>query len=435
MATASEVDQAEDSYGFSKAYRYYILGILTIVYVFNFIDRQILVILQESIKEDLGLSDAQLGLLSGFAFAIFYVSVGIPIARWADKGTRRTIISLAIGVWSLMTAVCGLAQNYWQLLAARIGVGVGEAGGSPPAHSMISDMFAPHERATALSIYNLGIPFGVFVGFLAGGWINEWLGWRYAFFAVGIPGVLFALMVRFTVREPIRGMSENIDKVADAPPVADVIRLLWSRRSFRHMALAAALHAFVGYGVGQFMASFLIRVHGMGSGEAATWLAPVAAIGGGLGTFYGGYLCDKYGKHDARWYVWLPAGAIVISLPFALFTYLYPWHVPAMIVYLIPVALGSMYLGPMLAMTHGMVSLRMRAVASSVLFFVLNLIGLGMGPFVTGLISDTIGKSLGDAGTGLRYALCVVALANLWCAAHYFYAAKFLRDDLARAPK
>ena len=240
----------EASEGFSKAYRYYILGILTIVYVFNFIDRQILVILQESIKEDLDLSDAQLGLLSGFAFAIFYVTVGIQIARWADRGNRRTIISLAIGLWSAMTAVCGLVQNYWQLLGARIGVGVGEAGGSPPAHSMISDMFPPHERATALSIYNLGIPFGVFVGFLAGGWINELLGWRYAFFAVGIPGVIFALIVRGTVREPPRGMSEKVDRVADAPPVGDVIRMLWSRRSFRHMSIAAGLHAFVGYGVG-----------------------------------------------------------------------------------------------------------------------------------------------------------------------------------------
>jgi MFS family permease len=435
MATDAAADLAEASAGFSKAYRYYILGTLTIVYIFNFIDRQILVILQESIKQDLDLSDAQLGLLSGVAFAIFYVTVGIPIARWADKGTRRTIISLAVGVWSAMTAVCGIVQNYWQLLGARIGVGVGEAGGSPPAHSIISDLFAPHERATALSIYNLGIPFGVFVGFLAGGWINELLGWRYAFFAVGIPGVIFALIVRATVREPPRGMSEQVERVADAPPVSDVIRMLWSRRSFRHMSIAAGLHAFVGYGVGQFMASFLIRVHDLNSGEAANWLAPVSAIGGGLGSFFGGYLCDRFGGNDARWYVWLPAGAIVISLPFALFTYLYPWHVPAMVVYLIPVALGSMYLGPMLSMTHGMVSLRMRAVASSILFFVLNLIGLGMGPFLTGVASDAIGGYLGDTGTGLRYALCAVALVNLWCAAHYFYAAKYLRDDLARAPK
>ncbi len=428
-------DSAAAEAGFTNRYRYYVLGVLTLVYVFNFIDRQILVILQESIKEDLGLSDAQLGLLSGFAFAVFYVTVGIPIARWADQGTRRTIISLALGLWSVMTALCGVVQSYAQLLAARVGVGVGEAGGSPPAHSMISDMFPPEERATALSIYNLGIPFGVFVGFLAGGWINEFLGWRYAFFAVGIPGLIFALIVRATVREPPRGMSERVKTVSDPPPVGEVIRILLSRRSFQHMSIAAALHAFVAYGVGQCMASFLIRVHGLNAGEAANWLAPVVAIGGGIGTVLGGYLCDKYGRQDARWYVWLPAGAILVSLPFALFTYLYPSHATAMLVYVIPVALGSMYLGPMLAMTHGMVSLRMRAMASSVLFFVLNLIGLGLGPFLTGLASDSLGEYLGDSGLGLRYALCLVALANLWCAAHYFYAAKYLRDDLAPAPK
>ena len=208
-------------------------------------------------------------------------------------------------------------------------------------------------------------------------------------------------------------MSEHINQVIDAPPVGDVIRILWSRRSFRHMSIAAGLHAFVGCGVGQFMASFLIRVHDMNSGEAANWLAPVSAVGGGLGTFLGGYLCNKFGVRDVRWYVWLPAAAIVISLPFAWFTYLCPWHVPAMAVYLIPVALGSMYLGPMLSMTHGMVSLRMRAVASSVLFFVLNLVGLGMGPFLTGVVSDVIGTYVGNTGTGLRYVLCTVALARI----------------------
>ena len=322
-----------------------------------------------------------------------------------------------------------------QLLLARIGVGVGEAGCSPPAHSIISDLFEPKERATALSIYNLGIPFGVFVGFLAGGWINEFLGWRVAFFAIGIPGVLLALIVRFTVQEPRRGLSENITRVAEPPPVFEVIRFLWSRRSFRHMSIAAGLHAFVVYGVGQFMASFLIRVHGMGTGEAANWLAPIWAIGGGVGTFLGGYLTDRYGQRDARWYVWIPAGAIVLSLPLGLYTYLAPWHVPALIVYVLPVALGSMFLGPMLSMTHGMVSPRMRALASSILSFVLNLVGLGLGPFLTGVLSDILGRRLGDIGLGLRYALCCVALVNLWCAVHYFYAAKFLRDDLAQAPR
>ncbi len=406
---------------------------LTGVYVFNFLDRQILVILQEAIKVDLHLSDAQLGLLSGFAFAVFYVTVGVPIARMADRGNRVTIISVSLAVWSLMTAVCGLAQVYWQLLLARIGVGVGEAGCSPPSHSLISDLFAPGERATALSIYNLGIPFGVFVGFLAGGWINEFLGWRVAFFTLGIPGVAFALVVRALIREPPRGLSEQAIEVADAPPIMTVVRFLWSRRSFRHMAIAAGLHAFVGYGVSQFAASYFIRFHGMGSGEVANWLAPAAAIGGGLGTFFGGYFADRLGRRDMRWYVWLPAGAIVISIPIALFVYLSPWPRPAIAVSTISTGLGLMYLGPMLAMTHAMVSARMRAVASSILFLILNFIGLGLGPFLTGWLSDLLGKRLGDPALGLRYALVAVILVNVWCSVHYFYSTRHLREDLANA--
>ena len=194
--------------GYSKGYRYYALGLLTVVYIFNFIDRQIVVILQESIKQDLGLMDWQLGLLSGFAFAVFYVTMGVPIARLADTGNRRNVISISLALWSAMTALCGTVGSFWQLLLARIGVGVGEAGCSPPAHSIISDLYPPAERATALSTYNMGINFGVFIGFLAGGWINEYLGWRWAFIAVGLPGVLFAVFVRFTLREPPRGLSE-----------------------------------------------------------------------------------------------------------------------------------------------------------------------------------------------------------------------------------
>ena len=183
---------------FTDNYRKYVLGILLVVYVFNFIDRQILAILLQPIKVDLGLSDTQLGLLSGVAFAVFYATFGIPIARLADRSSRVNIISASLAVWSLMTAVCGLAQNFWQLLAARIGVGIGEAGCSPPSHSLISDYFAPETRATAMSIYSLGIPIGIMIGFLAGGWIVEFFDWRTAFIAVGLPGVLLAVVVRMT---------------------------------------------------------------------------------------------------------------------------------------------------------------------------------------------------------------------------------------------
>ena len=419
--------------GFSPGYRYYALGLLTVVYVFNFIDRQIVVILQESIKQELGLMDWQLGMLSGFAFAVFYVTMGVPIARYADKNNRRNVISFSLALWSGMTALCGAAGNFWQLLLARIGVGVGEAGCSPPAHSIISDMFPVEQRATALSTYNMGINFGVFIGFLAGGWINEFFGWRWAFVAVGLPGVLFAIFVRMTLREPPRGMSEAKPIKADTPPMMDVFRLLWDRVSFRHMAMAAGLHAFVSYGVSGWMAPFLQRVHGLDSGETANWLAPVAALPAAAGAFLGGYLCDKYGKEDARMYIWIPAGAILLALPFQLWAYFIGEHSWAMLVYAIPVLLNACYLGPMLAMTHGLVSLRMRAVSSSVLFLVLNFIGLGLGPLVTGALSDYFGASMGS-GEGLRWALVVVTLTNVWAAIHYFMAARTLRGDLAKAP-
>ncbi|MEM9620624.1 MAG: MFS transporter [Pseudomonadota bacterium] len=419
--------------GFSKGYRYYALGLLTVVYVFNFIDRQIVVILQESIKQDLGLMDWQLGMLSGFAFAVFYVTMGVPIARIADMHSRRNVISISLALWSGMTALCGTVNHFWQLLLARIGVGVGEAGCSPPAHSIISDLFPPAQRATALSIYNMGINFGVFIGFLAGGWINQYLGWRYAFIAVGLPGIAFAVFVRLTLREPPRGLSEPKPVSSDTPALMEVFRLLWDRVSFRHMAMAAGLHAFVSYGVGGWMAPFLQRVHGLESGETANWLAPVAALPAAVGAFLGGYLCDKYGARDARMYIWIPGAAIVFAIPFQLAVYFMTDHRTAMLLYAIPVLLNACYLGPMLAMTHGLVSLRMRAVSSSVLFLVLNFIGLGLGPLATGGLSDYFGADMG-AAEGLRWSLVVVTLANVWAAAHYFYAARTLRDDLARAP-
>ncbi len=434
MSELDSTPEAAEIETTSRAYRYYTLAILTSVYIFNFIDRQILVILQEDIKAELLLSDTQLGLLSGLSFAIFYVTFGIPIARWADRGVRRNIVALAIGTWSLMTALCGLVTNYSQLLAARIGVGVGEAGGSPPAHSMISDLFPPHERATALSIYSMGINFGILFGFVIGGWVNDFFGWRNVFFVIGAPGILMALVVRFSIREPRRGEAEKIAKVADAPPVRDVLKLLWSRRSFRHMALASGLHAFVGYGVGQWIASFFIRTYELSStGEIATWLGIISGTAGAAGTFCGGYFADKLGKQDARWYIWVPGLATILAVPFSLTVYLINNYYVALSIYLIPVFLGAMFLGPTLAMTHGIVSLRMRALASAILFFVLNLIGLGLGPLITGMISDLLQPSYGDQA--LRYALVIVVLLYVWCAFHYLMAGKTIREDLARAPK
>jgi MFS family permease len=229
----------------SNFYRNYVLVMLTLVYVFNFIDRQLLVILQESIKKELHLSDTQLGLLSGFTFAIFYVTMGIPIARLADRGNRRNIVAASLGVWSLMTACSGLARNFVQLLLARIGVGVGEAGGSPPAHAMISDYFPPQKRSTALSIYSTGIYFGILIGFLMGGYLNQHLGWRIAFFSLGIPGVIFSLLVFITVKEPRKGATDIEAASANKPDsFGEVLKALYSTHTFVFLGLATGCMSF-----------------------------------------------------------------------------------------------------------------------------------------------------------------------------------------------
>ncbi len=424
-------ENLENPYADNKA-RYYALALLTVVYTFNFIDRQLLAILQESIKAELLLSDTQLGLLTGFAFAIFYVSAGIPIARWADRGNRRNIVALAIGTWSFMTAISGAVQNYTQLLLARVGVGVGEAGGSPPAHSIVSDIFPPERRAGALSFYSMGVNIGILMGFLLGGWLNEFFNWRTAFVVVGVPGILIAFLVRYTLAEPIRGLADQ-RTVTDAAPFLEVLKVLWQRVSFRHMAMGSAMNAFAVYSMNSWTASFMIRSFGLSSGEVGTWLALILGFGGALGLLGGGLLAERLARRDVRWYMWIPALAAAISLPFAVATYLADTAYAALAWFVIPGFLATVYLGNTLAMAHGLVGLRMRALTSAILFFVLNLIGLGLGPWSVGFLSDYLEPSLGQES--LRQAmLYLMPIAIVWSAIHFVFAARSLKADLARAP-
>jgi predicted MFS family arabinose efflux permease len=431
MSDPSTVQDTENPYK-SKKVRNYALGLLTIGYCFNFIDRQLLSILQEAIKVDLNLSDGQLGLLTGFAFAMFYVSAGIPIARWADRGNRKNIVSLAIGIWSLMTAVSGLAQNYLQLFLARVGVGIGEAGGSPPSHSIISDIFPAEKRATAISIYSTGVNVGILFGFLLGGWLNEFFGWRVAFAVVGLPGLLIALVIRYTIKEPIRGLSDG-KKVEEVPPLGEVLGLLWSRSSFRHIALGAGLNAFAAYGTVNWQGSFFIRLHGMSTGELGTWLALSSGFLGAVGILAGGMLADKLAPRDKRWYVWIPAIVSFIGVPFFVAVFTIESTYAALILSCIPGTLINVYLGNSIATSHALVGARMRAMASAILFFILNLIGLGLGPLFIGLLSDYLAPTLGVES--LRYAMVyLIPTALFWSSCHFMLAARTLRDDLANAP-
>ncbi len=423
----SEIKQAGS---FSPLYRWYALGLLVVVYIFNFIDRSILGILVEPIKQDLGVSDTLMGFLGGIAFATFYTLLGIPIARLADRGSRRNVLSVCLALWSAATALCGLANNFIQLLLARIGVAVGEAGGSPPSHSMISDMFPPDRRATALAIYALGIPIGTMLGNLGGGWINEAFDWRTAFMVVGLPGVLLALVVRFTLREPPRGAAEGLKPSAgEAPPVAAVFRHLWSRRSFRYMALGGSLHAFVGYGVGYWIPAMFARSHGIGTAEMGMVLFYLgfASI---LGTLAGGYFGDRLGARDQRWYLWLPGLATLISVPFSYYVYVADSPQAAFWMLSIPYFLGAYYLGPTFSMTQGMVGLRMRALASSILLFILNIIGLGLGPQFTGIASDLLFVWTDLGADSLRWALVISLTFNVVSALLYLAAGRTIREDL-----
>ena len=413
-------------------YRYYVLAVLTVVYVFNFVDRQLLVILQEPIKAELNLSDTQLGLLTGFAFALFYVICGIPIARWADKGNRRTIIALALTIWSVMTAMCGLAANYTHLLLARVGVGVGEAGGSPPAHSMISDIFKPKNRALALSVYSIGIYIGILIGFAAGGFLADAFSWRLAFFVVGIPGAALALLVLLTVREPIRGWSEGDTKAVEpAPPIGDVARLLWSRISFRHIALAASMQAFIIYGIGNWLPSYFLRTYELDIGTIGAWMALTTGFGGGLGSFCGGWMADKFGAKDVRWYLWVPAILTSLLVPVQLAILLSGEVYFALIMTAPFHFLSAAYLGAVLAVSHNLVNGRMRAMTSAVLFFVLNLIGLGLGPVIVGFLSDVFTRNGMVAPLGTAMLICGT-VAAIWSVTHYILAANKVREDIAR---
>jgi MFS family permease len=419
---------------FTRGYTHYVLGVLVTVYVFNFIDRQILAILAPSIKAELLLSDTQIGALSGVAFGIFYATLGIPIARLADRYSRVNVIAISLSGWSLMTALSGLATNFWQLLAARIGVGIGEAGGSPPSHSLLADYFVPSKRATALGIYALGIPIGILFGNLAGGWIDEFFGWRYAFFVVGIPGILLAILLRVTVKEPPRGYTEPTKQTLDQVPFSVVVKTMWQKKSFRHMSLGAASQAFVGYGAIAWMPMFLVRSHDMSSGEVGTALGLIIGICGGVGTFLGGYMADRLGTKNIKWYMLIPAFGFLISVPFGFVVFYTHNLVIALACYCLPAFLVNLYTGPTFGMTQGLAPLAMRAAAAALLLFIINIIGLVFGPTTVGLLSDWFQSAWQLNNTeSLRYALMACNMIYVISFINYYFASRHLEKDLANS--
>jgi predicted MFS family arabinose efflux permease len=416
----------------TAAARRYALVILAVVYMFNFIDRQILAILLPAIRDEFQVSDAWLGFLTGPAFAMFYVVLGIPVARYADVHNRRNLIALAVALWSGMTALSGMAANFVQLALARVGVGIGEAGCSPPAHSMIADYYPPGQRSTAMGVYTIGISAGIMMAYLGGGWVAQNVGWREALLVVGFPGLLLALIVRFTLVEPKRGSSEGRAAVARRPKLIDVLRFLKTRKSFVHMTVAAGLSSFVGYSVINFLPSFLVRSFGMDVGTLGLWLGPILGLAGGAGFFLGGYIADHLSKTNAKKSMTFIGLTILLTAVLDAFMFLSESWEACLLLFIIPAGTANVYLAPVLAETQGLVSLRMRAVASALALLIINSIGLLLGPWLTGILSTALEPQFGEES--IRYSLLIVACGILpWAAWHYVRAGRTLDADLARA--
>jgi len=417
--------------GTSPGYAWYVLFVLLLVYIMNFVDRQILAIVLDDVKGELGVSDTTMGLLSGFAFVMFYTLAGIPIARLADTRSRRAVIAVGLTLWSAMTMACGLARSTWQLAFARFGVGVGEAAGTPPSHSLISDYFPPERRATAMSVYAMGIYLGVMFGFLGGGLIRDAFDWRTAFLAAGVPGLPLALLLILTVREPERGAAERGPVDTRAPGLRAVLRTLFGRPTFVLLTLAACFQSLSGYSILAWGPAFLGRVHGLGGTEIGLSFGLIAGVGGAAGVTLGGWLADRLGARDARWYGWLPALVSVGAAPLAIPFYLAETRELSLLAFAPFYFLGNMYVGPLWSVAQGLVPVRMRALASAALLTVLNIVGLGFGPLLVGMMNDAWAPSFGDGA--IRYSLLVMAGMGALAAVFFALCARGLREELAGA--
>ncbi len=408
---------------------------LLIVYILNFLDRQIVNILAEPIKGELGLSDTQLGLLAGPAFAVFYAVLGIPIARYADnaKTNRVWLISICLAVWSAMTAICGVAQNFVQLALARIGVGVGEAGCTPAAHSLIADSVPPEKRSSAIAFFGLGIPIGGLLGLIIGGVVNDQYGWRIALMLVGTPGILLAFLLPLLIRDPRRCADSAHFNTADAPvkaklSIKDAVREVFASKAYLYVFIAASFTAFLSYGKGLWTISFFIRSHGLSTTEAGLAMAVALGISGIIGTWLGGKMADVFGKRDKRHILTLPAIGMAIAAPILFAGYwAEDWRI-AVALLILPTILNSAYYGPAYGCVQGLVRPEARAIAASLVVFGQNLIGLGMGPLLFGMLSDWLQPMAG--GDSVRWVLYGAAWLGLIPAFFFWRASLRLNAEL-----
>jgi len=412
-------------------YRHYVLAVLLGGYVVNSLDRSILSLLIEPIRLEFGLSDTQLGVLSGLAFALFYSALAIPIAALADRWNRRNVLALSVLLWTFMTALCGFAGSFMALVLARIGVAIGEAGCNPASHSLLADYYSPKRRASALGIYALGAPAGALLTGVIGGWGAEHLGWRGTMLLVSVPGLLLVPLLFLTVKEPHTSQQPIAASKPAVPALASSLHYLWSQPSFRHLCAACALHSFAMYGAASFNPAYLGRSHGWSSGQVGQLIA-MSGLAGLMGSFLGGILADRLGHRRAepRWQLWAPGIASLILVPVQAVAYLGSgWGMVAAL--LLSSALSLVFFGPSYAAAQSLAAPQMRAVAASVLLFSKALIGMGLGPLLIGIMSDRLAPVAGQ--DSLRLSLLLVPLFNVWAAGHFFVAARHVTADLRRS--
>ncbi len=418
-------DSSADAAG--SRYSFYVLGLLTLVYVTNFVDRIVLGILVGPIKSELHLSDSQLGLIGGTAFALFYTALGIPVGWWADRANRVRIMTAALLCWSLFTALTGFAHSFLALFLARLGVGVGEAGGVAPAYALIADYFRPGWRARVLGFFSLGIPVGSALGYLLGGYLTTAFTWRAAFLWLGGAGVVLAPLFLWTVREPERGRFDAAPAARVAPPLTEVWRALAAKPAFWLLSLGAGCGSLMGYGLLFWLPSFFIRSDGMSLLAVSRLLGALLLLGGVPGILLGSYIADRAGARDRRAYALVPALAFLCILPcYALGTAL-PMGPAAFVCFLVPAALQLVWLGPVIMAIQQLVPAAMRSLASAIFLFIVNLLGLGLGALIIGFASDQLAVRFGNAS--LRYAILGGTIFYILAAACFLAAARRLQRD------
>jgi predicted MFS family arabinose efflux permease len=419
----------------ASLYRYYVLAILTLVGIFSWMDRQLFSILLQSIKHDLGLTDTQLGLLGGIAFGLFYAAVGLPVARLADRTDRRTLLAGALALWSAMTAACGLSSGFVSLFLARMGVGTGEAGCAPASQSMVSDYFAPEVRGLAMGVLYTFVPIGYVLAYATGGFLNDTVGWRAAFLLFAIPGLLLAVWIRLTVKEPRRGQSERAAPSASVQPnLLATLRSFLRTPSLRHIPLAGAVHGLGAFGAAVWVPAYFMRAHSMSSFAIGSRLAVLMGSAGLAGAVLGGFLCDRLVSRtlNPRWYMWVPGAFLLFSVPFSLLAFATDNTRLALLFYAVPVFCNHIVLGPIVASMQALVGVDRRATVAAFYLFMVNLISMGLGPLVIGMFSDFFHGRFGNAA--LQYSLMTLtAVTCAYASLHLFLASRTIAADLQQS--